>query len=97
MKQYIKGKPNPWGIKVYILCGKSGMPYDFFLYQSISTVLSLDNLKKFGFGASVVLHLVNRLNNGHKLYYDNFFSSYQLLEVLKYKGINAAGPIYLIS
>lgn len=36
-KQYIKGKPCPWGLKVYALCGKSGMPYDFFVYQGLSS------------------------------------------------------------
>ncbi|XP_017494235.1 PREDICTED: piggyBac transposable element-derived protein 3-like [Rhagoletis zephyria] len=38
-KQFIKGKPCPWGIKVYFLCGKSGMPYDFIIYQGSSTPL----------------------------------------------------------
>ena len=25
LKQYIKGKPNPWGINLFFLCGESGM------------------------------------------------------------------------
>ena len=29
LKQYMKGKPNPWGTKVFFLCGESGMPYNF--------------------------------------------------------------------
>ena len=32
LKQYMKGKPNPWGIKVFFLCGESGMPYNFLAY-----------------------------------------------------------------
>lgn len=52
--------------------------------------------KKIGFCASVVIHLANRLEErGHKLFYDNFFSSYQLLEILREKGINAGGTIRL--
>lgn len=94
MKQYMKDKPNKWGCKVYVLCGKSGMPYDFFIYQGSTTELSSENQRKFGFCASVVLHLAERLNeSGHKMFYDNYFSSYQLLEVLKEKGVNAGGTI----
>jgi Transposase IS4 len=52
------------------------------------------NLGKFGFGASVVLHLSQRLAEpGHQLYMDNYFTTYQTLELLKAKDINAAGTI----
>ncbi|PIO55165.1 hypothetical protein TELCIR_23451 [Teladorsagia circumcincta] len=27
IKQYVKGKPNPWGVKVFMLCGASGIIY----------------------------------------------------------------------
>ncbi len=94
MKQYVRDKPNKWGCKAQVLCGKSGLPYDFFLYQGNTTELCPVNQKKFGFCASIVLHLAARLNkSGHKLYYDNYFSSYQLLEILKNKKINAGGTI----
>jgi len=36
-KQYVKGKPCPWGIKIFFICGKSGMPYDFIIYQGSTT------------------------------------------------------------
>lgn len=94
IKQYVKGKPTPWGIKIFVLCGKSGMAYDFLIYQGATTELDPDNLKKFGLGASVVLHLVKRIDNeGHKLYFDNYFPSYQLLQILKANKIFAAGTI----
>lgn len=32
VKQYVKGKPHPCGVKIYFLCGKSGMAYDFLLH-----------------------------------------------------------------
>lgn len=66
------------------------------MYQGGSTELKPSNLKTYGFCASVVLHLAERLNRpGHQLYYDNYFSNYQLLEVLKAKGVNVAGTIRL--
>jgi Transposase IS4 len=93
-KQYIPGKPCPWAFKNFVICGKSGQPYDFIMYQGSSTELNRDNLAKFGLGASVVLHLSQRLTNlGHQIFMDNFFTTYQILEVLKAVGTNAAGTI----
>ncbi|KAL3190274.1 hypothetical protein MRX96_019812 [Rhipicephalus microplus] len=39
IKQYVKGKPSPWGIKVFALCSSSGL-----LYQGENTIPA--NLKK---------------------------------------------------
>jgi hypothetical protein len=33
MKQYVRGKPNPVGLKNFILADKDGVVYDFYLYQ----------------------------------------------------------------
>lgn len=94
IKQYIKGKPSPWGIKVFVLCGISGQAYDFLFYQGKTTEMSAENIKKFGQGSSVVLHLVQRISSpGHELFFDNYFSSYSLLTQLKEKEILAAGTI----
>lgn len=92
VKQYMRGKPNPWGIKVYILCGKSGYPYDFFMYQGKNSELSVFELARFGFGAATVLHLAKRITTpGHQLFCDNFFSTFNLFEILRDRGIKATG------
>lgn len=90
-KQYVKGKPCPWGIKLFFLCGKNGRAYDFIIYQNSTPELDKTLIKKVGFGASVVLHLIKRVgeNSGHELYCDNYFSSYYMLQILKHKGIMA--------
>lgn len=94
IKQYIKGKPCPWGVKIFVLCGKSGMAYDFLIYQGASTGLDKNKLKIFGLGGSVVLQLSERLQKeGHKLYFDNYFSNYQILQILKSKKIFAGGTV----
>lgn len=95
IKQYIKGKPNPWGIKVYALCGKTGLMYDFTLYQGANTEWNPGMLKKFGQGATVVLHfaLRNLTKNNHTLFFDNFFPSYNLFEALTYLDIKAIGTV----
>lgn len=33
VKMYIKDMPTPYGIEIYALCCKSGLLYDFILYQ----------------------------------------------------------------
>lgn len=40
VKQYVKGKPTPYGIKIYCLSGKSGILYDFTIYQGQNTSLT---------------------------------------------------------
>lgn len=45
-KQYIKGKPCPWGLNFFFLCGKHGQAYDFILYQSSSPELENNLTKK---------------------------------------------------
>lgn len=91
VKQYIKSKPNPWGVKCYLLCGKNGMAYDIILYQESTTELDPAISKKFGLAASVVLKLIENVKTpGHCLFFDNYFGSYHLLQVLKEKNIFAA-------
>lgn len=74
------------------MCGKSGYPYDFILYQGANTELNKTELSNFGHGAAAVLHLSNRITDpGHCLYFDNYFSSLNLMEILSQKQIYAAG------
>jgi hypothetical protein len=81
-------------LKSFVLCGKSGQPYVFIMYQGSSTELDNGDVAKFGFGASVVIHLSQRLSTpGHQIFMDNYFTTYQILELLKTKGMNAAGTI----
>jgi hypothetical protein len=95
--QYIKGKPEPWGVKIYFLCGKSGLAYDFLIYQGATTELSEQSKKVLGHGAGVVAHLCQRIQNpNHKLFFDNFFTTYNVLEVLAEKKIHAAGTARVV-
>lgn len=82
VKQYVRNKPRiKWGAKNLVLCGKSGQAYDFVCYQGSSTM---------------VLHLSNRINRpGHKLFFDNYFSTFPVFEVLAQKKIYATGTVRL--
>lgn len=94
VKQYLKGKPNPWGVKVFMLCGASGIIYRQIIYQG-STTLSIDIQEKYSATNGLVIFLSNRIpeHEGHKLFCNNYFTSILLLQELLEKGIFVAGTI----
>lgn len=61
VRQYIRGKPNPWGIKTYLLCGQSGLVYNLILYQGNMIEVDDDLKKTFGVGGAVVISLTENL------------------------------------
>lgn len=68
VKQYMKGKPCPWGIKNFLLCSSKEMVYNMLLYQGSTTEIDPNMLKKFGLGASVVLKLVEGLEKNKHVF-----------------------------
>jgi len=68
-KQYVRGKPCPWGFKLFMLCGQRGLVYDFLIYQGSSTEIPKADSEKFGYGGAVVLKLSNNLKPGHCLFF----------------------------
>lgn len=94
IKQYIKGKPNPWGVKVFMLCGASGIIYRSLVYQG-STTLPAHLQEQYTPTNGLVMHLAERIvkHRGHKLFCDNYFTSLQVLQELREQGIFVAGTI----
>ena len=94
LKQYMKGKPNPWGIKIFFLCGESGMPYNFVAYQGKSTKFT-DEYKDLGVSGAVVMTLIeDRLKHeNYRLFFDNYFTSPGLVKVLQEKGVYCTGTL----
>ncbi|CAH4031580.1 unnamed protein product [Pieris brassicae] len=85
-KQYIKGKPCPWGLKIlffYVVMAR-------LIFQTSAPELDSNIAKNIGYGASIVV-LAKRIGEiqGHELYFNNYFSSYHLLQILKQKGMAA--------
>ncbi|XP_050295117.1 piggyBac transposable element-derived protein 2-like [Anthonomus grandis grandis] len=84
----VKNKPKPWGIKIFALCGSSGILYDFIIYQGSTTELDPQQLDVFRAGAAVVLKLSERISHPRvQLYFDNYFSNYNLLQYLRNRQI----------
>lgn len=93
IKQYVKNKPKKWGIKIYVLAGKSVLIYDFLIYQGSTTPLN-PLYRKCGSAAAVVMQLSDRITEkNHGLFFDNFFCTYNLFQYLESKFIYAIGTI----
>ena len=83
LKQYMKGKPNPWGIKEFFLCRESGMPYDFLAYQGKTTKLP-EKYNHFGLSGGLVMSLLEdrvKAHGNYHLFFDNYFTFSSLVVV----------------
>lgn len=89
MKQYMKDKPVSWGFKLWCLCeAETGFLYNVDLYTGKKDFV------EHGLGESVVLKLVQPLKKKNiEVYFDNFFTSVNLLYILKKNHIMACGTI----
>ncbi|KAL3172782.1 hypothetical protein MRX96_038957 [Rhipicephalus microplus] len=93
-EQFVKGKPSPEGVKVFVRCSFDGLAHDFELYQRKGTGASKEH-SHLGLGGTVVMRLVEHIPNAQniKCYMDNYFTSVKLLLELKEIGILASGTI----
>eukprot|EP00064_Thunnus_orientalis_P009190 superscaffoldBa00001154_g9213 len=91
IKQYMRGKPHPWGFKLWVRTGISGMLCDFDVYQgSINGIRAKSEL---GLSGDVVMKLAFTLPEGqnYKIYADNFFTCGPLVVKLLDRGIHYVG------
>ncbi|KAH7979131.1 hypothetical protein HPB49_008293 [Dermacentor silvarum] len=61
IKQYAKGNPHPWGVKIFMLCGESGLVYDFLPYQGSTTNLEDPFKQQYGITGAIVSHLASSI------------------------------------
>ena len=92
IRQYIKGKPNPWGFKVWARCDSTGLLHDFSVYQGKNDNTKIDGL---GLSSSVVIRLCETLPDhcGFKVLADNLFTSIELIQKLLDRGIYYVGTV----
>ena len=97
LKQYVPNKSNPVGLKNWVLAGENGLMIDFEVNQGKQKIASMltdvPARPDMGLGEAVVLRLSQTLPEGCKLYFDRFFTSLSLLDVLSDKNIKATGTI----
>lgn len=93
LRQYVKNKPNPVGLKNFVLATPNGLVLDFFLYQGGKTWPDGTPDKVLGIGGSVVKKLSVDIFPGTTIYFDRYFTSIHLLDYLLEKGIFGVGTI----
>lgn len=91
LKQFVKGKPNPVGIKVFVLANPNGIVCDFIPYQGESTFK--EEFKQYGLGTAAVLSLIESLHPGHVLYFDRYFTSPKLADELYKRDFRFTGTV----
>lgn len=92
-KQFIRGKPIRWGYSLWVGATKNGYIVWFDPYQGAE---QLDNYCHMNLGTKVVLKfsdelLKRNLNISYSLFFDNFFSSFELFSELKKRNIYGTG------
>lgn len=90
-KMFIRGKPIRFGYKMWCLCSSYGYLFCALPYSGSSDAYD----KNIGLGAGVVLKLLENVKNPqqHQVFFDNFFTSYQLLTLLSERRFCATGTV----
>ncbi|KAE9521286.1 hypothetical protein AGLY_018305 [Aphis glycines] len=87
--QYIQNKRHKYGIKLYMLTEPAGLVIKFAIYTGV-----FDDMGGQGHASKVVLHLMSeKLENGHSLYMDNFYNSFDLATSLIQKNTYCTGTL----
>ncbi|XP_063613725.1 piggyBac transposable element-derived protein 3-like [Penaeus indicus] len=93
-KQYNPMKAIKRGYKMWCLADNAGYIFKFDIYTGKGGDTEPNLRKEYGLGGEVVLKLTDHLRGkNHKVFFDNFFTSFALLEVLQSFRIQACGTI----
>ena len=92
-RQYVKGKPQPWGIKAYVLSeSTTGYMYNLAVYYGKET--QLIDTPGLNHTTKVVLTLMVPLANmGYDLYLDRFYTSPVVASELLRIGTTVTGTV----
>ena len=92
MQQFIRGKLIQFGYKNWAMwCSDTGYCFNFDMYEGKKATKSPIS----GLRASVVLNMIAKVNvpSDHIFYFDNFFTSFDLMKVLTERSISASGTV----
>lgn len=92
-KQFIRGKPVRFGFKNWMITSSCGYLYEFDTYCGAKTVER--QKESLPLGSRVVHDLLANIPHptDHIVFFDNFFTSYDLLRILKEQGFKATGTV----
>lgn len=92
LRQVIKNKPRPQGLKIFVATTHDGLMIDFEVYRGASTPFGDRSL---GVGASVILHLCKSIPRESCIYFDRYFSSIPLLDKLNTLRLHGTGTVMM--
>lgn len=93
IKQYVPNKPNPVGLKNFVIANPDGLVLDFRIYQGKETFSDVAVNENVGLGGKAVLCLAKTIPRGTAIFCDRYFTSVHLLESLLNLGIYCSGTI----
>ena len=95
LKQYMPKKPKKWGYKIFVLSASMGLMYDLMPYTGAIKPVNKPNVPDLKPSANSVLHLAESIPDmkNHKLYFDNWFSNFELIRHLATRGIWCTGTV----
>ncbi|XP_058789674.1 piggyBac transposable element-derived protein 3-like [Phymastichus coffea] len=89
MKQYMPQKPIKQGYKIWVRSDMNGYVCEFQIYTG-----KINNVTKKNLGERVIMSLSQTLKNkNYHIYFDNYFTSTNLMITLLKDGISACGTI----
>lgn len=90
-KMFMRGKPIKFGFKLWCLCSASGYLYNFIPYCGKSS----NDSDTGPLGTRVICQLTDIIQQceRHEIYFDNFFTSVNVLSMLKNKNLKATGTV----
>jgi len=93
LRQYVPNKPNPVGLKNFVLASPEGLVLDFVIYQGETTFKPTPPHLKLGLGGAVIVHLCESVSPGTNVYCDRYFTSINLIDFMLGKQIYVTGTL----
>ncbi|XP_062849144.1 piggyBac transposable element-derived protein 3 [Trichomycterus rosablanca] len=93
-RQYVPLKPNPIGMKNFVLASADGIVLDFDVYQGAKALgPQVPNTEGLGLGTLVTARLSETLHPGTKVYCDRFFTSITAVDHMLDKQVYLTGTV----
>jgi len=96
LKMYNPRKPHKWGYKIYVLSGISGFSYDLEVYTGEKHTIDPTEVD-IGTCDNIVVRLCRSVPSAvnHHIFFDNYFTSLNLLIQLEARQIQSVGTVRL--